>query len=271
MPAKKKPLFIVIGVLLSILLVGGAVFAITSRIGGNRAAEPTPTPTKKRVVEPTNIISVDQRPVVFIKPEADGRNVTIEVVAVKKPATEVEYELEYQSGELLQGVQGALELASLPARTTQLMGSCSAGGKCSYHTDVKGGTLLLRFLGEENYALKQDWKYIENKAKETAISSKDAKFQMETPELAKQKYIIVYNSPGYPENPPGTVVSDIYALQTSAPLTGKATLILRAAEEGDLVIAGYDGSEWTEFTGTVDGKMVTADVEPMQLYVVVRK
>jgi hypothetical protein len=34
---------------------------------------------------------------------------------------------------------------------------------------------------------------------------------------------------------------------------------------------GYDGEKWKEFTGTLDGKMITAEVDLMQLYVVVRK
>jgi hypothetical protein len=271
MPANKKPL--IIGAIAAVLLlvIGGVILAGRGLISGQKAVQPTPTPAKKRVVEPPNLIPVDQRPFVLIKPEADGKNVTIEVVAIKKPADSVEYELEYQAGELLQGVQGALPLSSLPAKTTQLMGSCSAGGKCTYHTDVRGGSLLLRFLGAENYVLKQDWKYIDNKAKETAISSKDAKFQMESADLAKQKFIIIYNTPGYPDGAPGTIASEAYVLSTAAPFTGKAKLTMRANEEGNLVIAGYDGSEWKEFPGTIDGKMVTADVEPMQVYVVIKK
>lgn len=269
--SRKKLLIITAVVIGALLLLTAGIIWFVKFGNGSAATAPTPAPAKKRVVEPTNIIEVSQRPVVYLVPAADGRNLTLQIDSIKKSATSAEYELEYQAGELLQGVNGAIDLASLPAKTTQLMGSCSAGGKCSYHENVKGGSLLLRFLGEENYALKQDWKYIDNKAKETAFSSKDAKFQLESPDLKTVRYLIIYSSPGYPENPPGTVVSDIYTLQTSSPLTGKGKLTLRAAEEGNLTIAGFDGAQWVEFAGTVDGKMVTAEVELLPLYVVVSK
>jgi len=266
----KRIVMIVIGLLMLLLVGGGIAFAINLR-NKSASVEPTPEPAKRRIVEPSNVISVEERPVVFLAPEADGRNLTIRVTTVKKPATSAEYVLEYQAGELLQGVNGALDLASLPAKTTQLMGSCSAGGKCSYHENVKGGSLLLRFLGAENYSLKQDWKYIDNRAKETAFSSKDAKFQLESKDLATARYLIIYSSPGFPEGVTGTVVSDPYTLQTSSVLTGKGTLTMRANEEGGLSVMGYDGEKWKEFTGTLDGKMITAEVDLMQLYVVVRK
>lgn len=267
----RKLIWLSVAIFFGILLISGVIIWFFNYRNGSSTATPSPTPVKKRVVEPTNVIDVAQRPVVFLVPEADGRNITVRVVAVKKPASSAEYELEYQAGELLQGVNGKLDLSSLPAKTTQLMGSCSAGGKCSYHENVKGGSILLRFLGDENYVLKQDWKYIDNKAKESAFSSKDAKFQIDSPDLKTTRYLIIYNSPGYAEGLTAAVVSDPYALQTSSELKGKAMLTMRANEEGNLVIMGFDGTTWKEFTGTVDGKMVTADVDLMPLYVVVKK
>lgn len=265
-----KKWWIVGVVLLLTLLVGGSVFAFMRYRQAAGVATPTPEPAKRRIVEPTNVIPVDQRPVVFLVPEADGRNLTLRIESIKKPATSVEYELEYQAGELLQGVNGALDLTSLPAKTTQLMGSCSAGGKCSYHEDVRGGTLLLRFLGDENYVLKQDWKYIDNAAKETAFSSKDAKFQLDSADLKNTRFLIIYNSPGFPEGLSASVASDPYALQTSTLLKGTGTLTMRATEEGALAIAGFDGERWHTFEGTVEGKMITAEVPLMQLYIVTR-
>lgn len=266
-----KKIWIIVGAVVCLLLLAGGVYGAMKLVGGNEAASPTPEPEKRRVVEPTNVITVGERPYVAIIPAADGRNLTLRVVSLSKLATSAEYELEYQAGELLQGVNGALDLSSLPASTTQLMGSCSAGGKCSYHEDVRGGSLLIKFLGSENFSLKQDWKYIDNKAKEDAVASKDAKFQLTSPALKTNRYIIIYNTPGVPPGLEGTLVSDPYSLQTSSALAGDGTLTMRATTEGNLVIAGFDGSEWHEFTGTVDGKMITADVELMELYVVVSK
>lgn len=262
---KGKLIGITVGVLVVLgLIVGGGVFALKQVAG----PEPSPTPTSKRVVEPKNVIAVDLRPVVYISPEADGRNLSIEVESIKKDANRVEYELEYQTGELLQGFNGLLELNTLPAKKTELMGSCSAGGKCSYHENVQGGLARLRFMGDENYLLEQDWRYINNTKGENLAGSKDAKFQLSSADLKSAKYIVVYNSPGYPEEVPGKVISEAYAMRTSSALTGEAELTLRGTEV-PTAIAGWDGEEWHTFEGTVEGNAITATVDLMRLYVAI--
>lgn len=265
--SSKKLIFVGLGVVLFFALLGVGVASYSAL----KAPTPTPTPepVKKRVVEPANVIPVAERPLVFLKPEADGRNLTLQVVALNKPATTAEYELEYQSGELLQGVNGSLDLSTMPATTTQLMGTCSAGGKCSYHENVQGGKLQLRFLGAENYLLSQEWRYIDNKAKETAISSRDAKFQLSSDALKPVRFIIVYNSPGLPGGLEGTPVSDIYTLQASVSLKGEAELSIRSNDEGATAIAVWDGAEWSIVDGTVDGKTITATVPLAPVYVAV--
>lgn len=264
---KGKVIGISIGILVILgLIVGGGVFAF-KKIAGPTAT-PTPAPSK-RVVEPKNVIPVDQRPVVYITPEADGRNLTIEVESVKKQASRLEYELEYQTGELLQGFNGFIDLKTFPAKKTELMGSCSAGGKCTYHENVQGGLARLRFVGDENYLLEQDWRYITNATNENLAGSKDAKFQLSSLDLKGVRYLVVYNSPGYPEDAPGRIISETYALRASSALSGKGELTIRANEDGASAIAGWDGKEWHLFTGKVDGHAITATVDLMQLYVVI--
>lgn len=264
MPKKLIPL---IGVVLVLLVVGG-VFAF-SQLRGDQADSQPQQAQKKRVAEPTNVIPVDQRPYLSISP-VDARNLSLSVNAVKKPATAVEYELEYQAGSLLQGAFGELELGTLPASKTILLGSCSAGGACTYHEDIQGGSLLTRFTGPENYALKSDWRYFDNQAKETAVGSKDAKFQLEASSLASHRYLIVFNNAGYPEGLEGTPISDPYSLSSSAALTGTGTLTIRANEEGGTTIMGWDGEDWQEFETTVNGKELTAEVDLLELYIAVK-
>jgi hypothetical protein len=266
----KQPQVLAGAMLLVLVLVGGGVFALTRQ---NKPAEEQTQQTtqKKKVSEPVNQIAVAERPYVQILPQADGRNLELQVNTTPKPAESAEYELEYQAGTLLQGAFGLVELESLPSKVKILLGSCSAGGACTYHTDVKGGSLVLKFSGPENYALKQDWRYFDNWGnKETQFASKDAKFQLDSKELAKQRFIVVYNSPGYPEGVTGTVVSEPYSLTGSSAMTGKAEVTMRANEEGNLTIMGYDGSAWNSFETTVDGKTATATVDLMELYVVVK-
>lgn len=265
--SKNKKIFAVIGILL--IVVGVGIFAKNK----TKSEAPTEEPKlkKTKISEPLNIIEVSERPYVVISPNSDGKYITIAVNSVKKDASAVDYELEYQSGSLLQGVFGSLDLASLPISTKQLLGSCSAGGACTYHEDVIGGHLTTRFNGTENYALKSEWKYIENKEQEGSFSSRDAKFQITSPKFSTVKLAVVFNTPGFPEELDGQLMTDPYSLQTIPAVTGKANLTMRAKEEGNLVIMGWNGSEWTEFETQVNGKEATAEVDIMELYVVVSR
>ncbi len=267
---KKPQLLIGIGIAVAVLVLGGGALAF-KQFAGKGSPTPSPESKKRRVSEPVNVIPVTERPYVQIVPQADGHNVIVRVAKLNKPATGVEYELEYQAGSILQGAFGQIALSSVPSESKVLLGSCSAGGACTFHEDVKGGTLLLRFEGETNYAVKSDWRYHENKAKESTIASKDAKFQLDAPELKKVPYAVVYNSPGYPGTVSGTPVSDLYSLAMVGTATGKGTLVMRASEEGTLQIMGWDGKKWQSFDTKVDGKQATAEVTLMDAYIVVKK
>ncbi|PIY79706.1 MAG: hypothetical protein COY81_01165 [Candidatus Pacebacteria bacterium CG_4_10_14_0_8_um_filter_43_12] len=266
---KKKQLMLVAGgIIILALLAGGLWYAF----GQKSTEEQAQTNNKKRVVEPENVISVAERPVIYLTPEADGHNISISIESIKKPATEAEYTMEYQTGTLVQAQENVIQLAELPVKETVFLGTCSAGGKCTYHEDIPGGSLKTRFSGgTDSYVLKSDWKYIDNSTKETAFSSKDAKFQIDSADLKTQRYLIIFNGPGYPEGLTGKVVSDPYILQGSSKLTGIADLTIRATEEGELAIMGWDGSSWQDFGGTVEGKNVTATVDLLPLYIVVIK
>ena len=219
---------------------------------------------------PTNVIEQAEAPYIKISPLADGRNVKIIVNEVKKQATTIEYELEYQAGSLLQGAFGEMELNNLPVETKILLGTCSAGGACTYHEDVKGGTLLAKFTGEDDYALKQGWRYFENQSGEQEFGSRDAKFLVNSKNLARSRYLIIYNSYGYPQELPGKLKSQVYTLASSGSLDGEAEISLKANEAGqNLVLVGYDGQEWTEFDSTVEDKTVTANAELMEAYAVI--
>lgn len=260
---------IIIGIIVAVLLVSGGVFAYL-KMSGDKMVEQVQDDKKKKVSQPVNMIPVEERPYLRIVP-IDGRNLDLVAEVIKKPADLLEYELEYQAGSLLQGAFGELELDSLPATTRILLGSCSAGGACTYHENVKGGTLVTRYAGANEYALKQEWRYIENVGKDTGVSSKDAKFQLDAKSLAQQRVIIVFNSPGYPEGLTGTPVSDPYSLEVMGTLSGEGELTIRANEEGNLMIMGWDGSKWHEFETTVDGKEAKATVDLMKLYLIVKK
>jgi hypothetical protein len=271
MKLKKQQQMIIGGVLLLLVLIGGGVFA-WMKMQPQKGETLVNEPKKKKTADPVNVLAVPERPYIQISPIADGRNLELIIKSLNKPATSVEYELEYQAGSLLQGAFGEIELGTVPAQAKILLGSCSAGGACTYHEDVKGGTLLTRFDGAERYALKSDWRYFDNRAKATEFASKDAKFQLTSKELTNQRYLIVFNTPGYPAGMPGTAISDPYSLAGSNNLKGTGNLTIRANEEAPgATIVGWNGTAWQEFPTTADGKTLTAEVDLMELYVAVKK
>jgi hypothetical protein len=271
--AQKKRMMIVAGViaLFVIAAIGVAAFVVTRKKEAPAEAAPVEEKRKKKT-DQINTIPVTERPFIELKPTGTGKNILLSINELKKPAESVEYELEYQAGELLQGAFGTLELGSLPATKDILFGSCSAGGACTYHQNVQGGTLVTRFSGTNSYALKSDWRYIENRAREKAISSKDAKFQIESAEIGKQGVLVVFNTPGFPDTPPGTVISEVYSLTTGGTLKGSAKVSIRANEEAEgAKIAVWNGSSWKTVDATAEGKQFSATVDLGSVYTVVKE
>lgn len=241
------------GLLLVILVLAGVGMALSR--GGRGSAEPTPAPTAPP--EKVNTIPVDERPYALITPSSNGRNLTLLVDAIKKPAERGEYEIEYQSGNLLQGAFGRLDVEELPAEYDILLGSCSAGGKCTYHEDVTTGSIKLRFQDPEKYVLKNDWAFINNTAKETTWSSNDAKFVITGIGLATVPYAVILQAPGWSGELSATPVAPIYAVGTSGAVRGNVQVSLRVpvgTEATTVAVYAWDGKVWKELSATADAE-----------------
>lgn len=267
------PKLLAAAVLVVVLLLAGGVFAAT-RFGTsstNQAEQETPK-KKKKVGVADNIVALAERPYLKLLPLSDGRNIIIEATEIKKEAQQLEYELEYQAGSLLQGAFGALELtaAGSPPQAKILFGSCSAGGACTYHEDVKGGTLRAILTGgAEDYAVKSDWNYIINGKRAAKHQSKDELFTISGDTLARQSYLVIYTNAGFPTGLAGTPVSEPYAVTSTTPLTGSGTVTIQATEAPSAVM-GWNGSSWQQFNGEVTGSSITAQVELMELYIAIQ-
>ena len=101
-----RKVIIPIIVILIIGLTAGGWFLFKGRKGDGESAE-----EKRRRLEPINQIPIKERPFTIITPRADGREVTI-LVNQLDGSQEVEYELEYQAGTLLQGAFGKIDFKS---------------------------------------------------------------------------------------------------------------------------------------------------------------
>lgn len=267
MTTQKK---LLIALPLAVLLIIGAIFFINKNKKPSTTA--APIVSKKKVQSPVNIISVTDRPYLRLEPSADGHYITITVAEVKKTANQLDYEMEYQTGSMLQGFGGLIKLDKLPVSDKKLFGSQSAGGAITYHEDIKGGNLLAQFTGNENYAVKSAWRYFTNTDKANEFSSQDTKFTIKNQELNKYSYIVIYNSPGYPSGLKAEVVSDPYIVTTEKSLktiSSNFEVSIRASEDAQMM--GYDGSKWQKMDSKYSDGTVKASGSIMDLYLLIKK
>lgn len=262
-----KKHFIISILILSVSLSGCSLFKKK-----NTSSEPE---TKEPINEPVNVIDLQDRPFISLVPRSDGKEVTLSIASLPKDAQEMEYELEYQAGTLLQGAFGSIDFEKNPVPTSvkTLLGSCSAGGACSFHEDVKGGTLILKFRGTENYVLKTEWRFQATKEAAGLFSSRDAKFQLDAGKaLDSHGFVIIMQTSGLPQPVDSEVIAGPYGISTSDDLPDKtAVLTLRLSDSADTAtIKGWDGESWEDFDTIVKDKSATATVDLLPVFIAVK-
>jgi hypothetical protein len=231
------------------------VAVIFTRSGGNEVVMATPSPI---IQEKFNTIDVSKRPYATLTPTNKGRSLTLSLFSLNAPAKKGDFEVEYQSGTLLQGFGGKLNIDKLPDVQEFLLGSCSAGGKCSYSEDVTGGQLTLRFTDTEKYALKNEWSFLENKEKADTITSRDGKFVVTGKGIAAVTHLVVLQSPGYPA-PVAATLSNVYAPAGLTAPKGELKVSIRLNEDAaKATIWAWDGKAYKPLKTTVAEKVATA-------------
>ena len=231
---------------------------------------------KGGTTELVNEIPVKERPFVTITPRADGREVSVSAEKLEGAKT-AEYELEYQAGTLLQGAFGKIDFSTEqpPVSRKILLGSCSAGGKCSYHENVSGGTLLLRYKNGKTTALKGEWNFQIAGKQQGHFNSRDAKFTFDIGErtLPSQTYVIVSQTMGLPGPIDGEVVGGPYILMLpqgiSLPKSKQYTITLRITTEGSARLLALTEGKWSPLEVKQDGKTLTARVDKATTFVAV--
>ena len=269
MTKKKKTLIIVISLF---LIIAAAITFFLIRANRNNKDEDNGV-VKQRISSKVNVIPVSERPFIQLAPTADGRHVVLNIIELKKAANNLSYEMEYQTGSMLQGFQGVLELDSLPVSDRKLFGSQSAGGAITYHEDIKGGTLLAEFIGAEDYAVKSSWRYFTNSDRETEFSSQDTKFSISNDSLTTYSYLIVFNSPGYPAELEAEIISDIYTVSAEKSLktlSSEFQVSFNTKEEA-VQIMGFDGEEWQKIDTQLEDGLASGSAAFMEAYLLVKE
>lgn len=265
---KSKFTVIVLLVIASIVLSGCSLFG----------KKDNQDPVKgKPVLEEINKIPIKDRPFISITPRSDGREVTL-VVNQLEGSKSVEYELEYQAGTLLQGAFGNIDFSQddPPVSRKILLGSCSAGGKCSYHQDVNGGTILLRFKNSKTTSLKGEWNFQVMKEQKGKFTSRDAKFTFEVPanSLSPQTIVIIAQTMGLPGPVDGEVIGGPYQVKPAKGVSLRAkdiSLTMRTSEDAvNAKLLGWSEDGWVEYEAKPSGKMLEALVSGVTTFVAVR-
>ena len=267
-----KPKLIPI-LLLALLVVAGILGLKFLRSRGEDQEETQGSTSR---IEPVNQLPISRRPFTLIIPRSDGREVRI-IVNRLENASQAEYELEYQAGTLLQGAFGKIDFTKEEAPVTRniLLGSCSAGGKCSYHEDVIGGTLLLRYANGETTALKSEWNFQVMSEQEGRFTSRDAKFTYDVGKngLSARTFVIITQTMGLPAPVDGEVVGGPYAVS----LPKKVSLRAREIEltmrtnttDSNVKLLGWTEDGWKEYEATRKGKTLEAIVDQATTFVAV--
>lgn len=259
------------------ILVGGMLLS-SLLFAGCRPGQkgvPTPTPRARKVDVNVNKEPVANRPFVHLAPRNDGHAITLNIIEIKKKSSTLEYEIEYNSGPLVQGAFGEItgDLSKLPISKEILLGSCSTGGKCSYNPDVTGGTLTLRF-GNPDYTVKNEWSFAEVVKAKGIFVSRDAKFTLDAMKAKlKTGNVIIFQSPGYPDGLTSEVVGGPYTVGLNFPLNVNIDISIRVPSEVlSATLLGWDGKQWITLSSKITAdKLLTYTGKLMDAYVVVKK
>lgn len=280
--AKNQKMLIIGGVIVAVIVIGLiAFFVVRGKKDNTTDEQPVETQVKKkRVSAPQNLLPIDKRPLVSLRPfgKSGGRFVSIEVQSLPQKAKSAEYEIVYNvigasavsaagaaiptpAGEEEGGLQafiGELDLSQLPTSTENRFGTCSAGGAC-INNNVDYGTLTLDFDADEKYGVKSDWTYFEKGQDESVTHN--GTFSLTADGLADEKDYLILEMIGLPTGLPGEIVTVAddgkdhgtrpvaYQISfTATPAVTDGTVAFPQSTGSGLAV--YDGKDWQSFSLT---------------------
>ncbi len=235
-----------------------------------------PQKSRPTINEPVNTVPISDRVYTTLTVKRDGKKPLgkelVLSIADSKGATLIEYDVEVQSGTTIQGDGGEIDpkKGQKPFGVDLFLGTCSAGGACSYYKDIKGGSIVLRFNGSSVGALKGEWSYAEP-SNDGVLSSRDGKFQLSAPKL-KQGFVIIGHTIGLPKPIDGEVLAGPYNIDTTATPFGDGalTIHLTGDDVSKATLWMWDGSNYQKPKSTLSGKTLTATISAPGTYLVTK-
>lgn len=237
-------------ILLIAVLAVVAIFFITRKTSDTPTDQKDTTTGTKLLV---NELAMAERPFTVLVPHATNRLFTFVTINADKAKT-ASLDLEYQSGDLLKGAG-----ASLPTPITNpyikaiILGSCSTGGKCSFDTDLKSGTMKfkLSFAGQSvTHVLKGDFAFVTGQN-----NLPDGKVIFAPSAATKKDNLILLNSFGLPKATDKETL--LYPIVISASGSKNIAGTLTINQVGVTGAAIYDGTDYQPLTYTEKDGVLT--------------
>lgn len=229
-------------------------------------------------VERINDLELEKRPYVTLAPREDGKELFLTIDQLKLGEVKVEYELEYQAGTMIQGAFGRINFdeEKPPVTKKLLLGSCSKG-KCKYDENVTGGTLTLRFSGERDYVLREDFTLNLMSEKEGLFATRNTKIGLDVglKGLSADTYVVVIPTFGLPKELEGELIAGPIGFFTARPVSLKkeATLTFKSVGETEEVkVYGLAGDKWQEFEEPeMEDSSVSISIDQLTTFVLVKE
>lgn len=274
---KKINIIAIVAIFLTVLIIGVGYWLIFSKKKTKVKKE-----SKSTKMETVNQLSLKERPYIIIEPKSKTRpqdygywmTITINNASNYKL---LEYEVEYQAGNLIQGFMHRLDFSKekLPISQEGFFGSESKG-KYKYDEGVKNGNVLFKFFknSHDYEALKTYFNWQQMEQQKGVFTSNDAKaiLEIKSKELKPSDYMVVFSTLGLPAEIKGEALSEPYGFYSRQPMKLKSA-VLTIKNKKDLTgakILGWDGKKWHQYESEIKEDEVSAKVDELGTYILVK-
>lgn len=198
-----------------------------------------------------NQLDQDKRPFTILSQHPSGKllSLYLENTSYIEEAT---VDLEYLSGDLLKGAKSTLESpVADPFAKAFLLGSCSAGGKCSFDKDLVSGSIKLKLKIQDEsdiHVLKGDYSFVDGETTTT-----DGRLTY-TP-VGNPIGEILLNTIGLPEKPEGKLELYPFAITSTNSQAIKGEIEIR--KQGISKVLLYSSSGYQKLDATISEDTVT--------------
>jgi hypothetical protein len=228
-------------------------------------------------ISQVNSLALSKRPYVEMIPHPNPSRcsgVDLNINNLRNDEKKVEYELEYTTEKLIQGVFGRRDFSEDPKSFKPLeFGTCSKG-TCRCDDDITGGSLKLTFEGNENYVLKGDFAVQNVGENDGVIESRDARLTLNVgSSLSKTTDVLLMSTFGLPKELDKKVILGPYGIFTSnnEKLKSPIKVTLQSKDISTSDIQFYDGQKWNTVNSQIEGDKATFEISQLGTIVLTEK